>query len=112
MKTSISTSSHRTRMHNDIQYEMMFIYYLIETNYTVDIHNDSIIDYYGLRQNYFKNRYHLKRMARRRKQFICVNDVIENHHGLSIKATQRLLISFYQQFFPAASAFEKIYSSS
>ena len=98
-------------MRNDIQYEMMYVYYLIEANYSVDIHNDSSIDYYALRQNYFKNRYHLKRMARRRKPFICVNDAIENHNSLSIKATQRVLTSFYNQFFPYASQYEKNYSN-
>ena len=101
------TSAHHTRRANDIQYEMMYTYYLLEKGkFNVSVFSDATSDYYALTQNYFKNRYHLKRMRQRRKAFICVNDIIDNHETYSVHATKYLLDAFYTAFFPVPSQYE------
>ena len=102
------TSGHPTRRANDIQYEMMYTYYLLEKGrFNVSVHSsEASSDYYALTQNYFKNRYHLKRMKNRRKAFICINDIIDNHETYSVRATQYLLDAFYTAFYPVPSQYE------
>ena len=46
------TASHKIRAKNDIQYEMMYYYYIIESpkGYSYELKPDDIdVDYYGLR---------------------------------------------------------------
>ena len=48
------TAGHKIRARNDIQYEMMYYYYIIESpnNYKYELRDDQVdVDYYALRKS-------------------------------------------------------------
>lgn len=103
------TAGHKIRARNDIQYEMMYYYYVIESpnNYKYELRDEQVdVDYYALRNHYLKNRYHLKRIRQNRKKFVCLNDVITWHGSILAQQTYKLMNSFYMEFFPNATDFE------
>lgn len=104
------TSSHKSRMRNDVQYEMMYWYYIIESgDYPHLLKDDSsVVDYMALRDHYFKNRWNLKRLRKNRRKFICMNDILKEHSSLSADQTYKLVDTFYLEFFPNASSFESV----
>jgi hypothetical protein len=56
------TSSHKSRMRNDIQYEMLYWYYIIESRYNSYYfeNQETVVDYMGITNHYFRNKYHLR----------------------------------------------------
>ena len=51
------TAGHKIRARNDIQYEMMYYYYIIESpnNYKYELRDDQVdVDYYALRKTIYQ----------------------------------------------------------
>ena len=91
------------------QYQMMYTYYVIESpqNYPYQLidHTDHV-GYCALTDDYFKNRYRLRKTRNERKKFICLNDDMKHHSSFVAKQTYDLVNKFYSEFYPNASAFE------
>ena len=103
------TSGHQRRSYNDLQYQMMYTYYVIESphNYPYQlIDHREHVGYCALTDDYFKNRYRLRKTRNERKKFICLNDDMKHHSSFVAKQTYDLVNNFYSEFYPNASAFE------
>lgn len=103
------TSGHQRRSYNDLQYQMMYTYFVIESphNYPYQLidHKDHV-GYCALTDDYFKNRYRLRKTRNERKKFICLNDDMKHHSSFVAKQTYDLVNKFYSEFYPNASTFE------
>lgn len=103
------TSGHQRRSYNDLQYQMMYTYYVIESphNYPYQlIDHREHVGYCALTDDYFKNRYRLRKTRNERKKFICLNDDMKHHSSFVAKQTYDLVNKFYSEFYPNASTFE------
>ena len=102
------TSGHKMRSYSDLQYQFMYINYIMESPHhfqfkTIDSTNH--VGYCHLTNNYYQNLWSLSQTRNERKKFICINDDI--NHGLEeAKYTYELVDSFYNEFYPEKSNFE------
>ena len=66
------TSGHQRRSYNDLQYQMMYTYYVIESphNYPYQLidHRDHV-GYCALTDDYFKNRYRIRKTRNERNLY-------------------------------------------
>lgn len=82
-QSRISFSSHRVRLKTDLQFEMMFIYYSLESprNYNVTTMKEApVVGYYGLGNKYKENALTLQNCRKSLKKFNCINDNLK-HDG-------------------------------
>lgn len=103
------TSSHRVRLKTDLQFEMMFIYYSLESprNYNVTTMNEEpVVGYYGIENKYKENALTLQNCRKALKKFNCINDNLKHDGSIDSLATYRFVEQFYTEYFPTKSKFE------
>jgi len=108
LETSL-TSSHQTRKKTDLQYEMLFNYYTVESprNYShVIMDQEPVVEYISLYDNYRMNAINLQRLRFNMKKFNCINDNLSHKDNEDSWATYRFVRQFYEDFFPNKSQFE------
>jgi len=108
IETSL-TSSHQTRKKTDLQYEMLFNYYTVESprNYShVIMDQEPVVEYISLYDNYRMNAINLQRLRFNMKKFNCINDNLSHKDIEDSWATYRFVRQFYEDFFPNKSQFE------
>jgi len=112
------TSSHTRRKKTDLQFQMMTIYYTIESPRNRDYWKypqfkhivkpqDEIVGYYALKQDF---KYVVLRLVMARqfqKTFNCINDNLDHDGGDNSLASYFFLEQFYEEYFPDQSPMEK-----